>query len=196
MDFTRKTAESSILFFIVFFITFPLRADPLPDDALDLDENYLDEYYFIEDYFLNDELLHDEGYLIYEIPHFIYELRSFDDIFSGLSQSQKARVFSNEGLKHFFEKDGSPVLLPDPDSEINILNSVMKKEPSNIIEVLTLVPYSERELDILDIYNALGRIEEIKNHSVYFGGRDLYVFTETTRLESAENRMPVSDPPP
>ena len=206
MHLTRRTAGLGILFFFIFIFIFPLSADSVPDEEDYLAEDYLDEYYFdedylyedyiAEDYFFSDEPLYDEGFLIYEIPHFIYELRSFNEIFPGLSQNQKDHAFSGEGLKQSFGRDGSPMLLPDPGSEIDILTSVMKKDPSHIVEVLTVVPYNERELDILDIYNALGRIEDIKNHSVFSRGRDVYIFTETTRLESAVNRVPVSDPPP
>ena len=186
MNSTGKAGDFVFLLLFAFIFIFPISADPIPDD----------EYYPDEDYFLSDELLSDEGLLIYEIPHFIYELRSFDELFPELSQSQKARVFSTEGLKQSFGKDGAPIMLPNPDSGIDILSSVMKKDPSHIIEVLTVVPYGQKELDILDIYNALGRIDDIKNHSVYIRDRDVHIFTETTRLESAVHRVPVSDPPP
>jgi hypothetical protein len=105
-------------------------------------------------------------------------------------------IFSNEGLKHFFEKNNPPTLFPNPASGIDLLSGVMTKRPSHIIEALVLVPYNERELDMLDIYNALGRIENIKNYSFIISGKDVNIFEETTRIESARNRRSVSDPPP
>jgi hypothetical protein len=182
------------------------------DDILPSDVPLSDAETFIseaplpsEEFFLYDEesLLSDESYLyeapslIFEVPKFIFEPRSFNDIFPGFSQRQKAYAFSSQGLKHYFEKDGDPTLIPNPDSGIDLLSSVMAKKPSHIIEALVLVPYNERELDMLDIYNALGRIEKIKDYSVPISrDKDINIFTETTRLENARNRKSISDPPP
>jgi hypothetical protein len=106
-------------------------------------------------------------------------------------------IFSNEGLKNFFEKDGLPMMVPNPASGIELLSSVMAKKPSHIIEALVLVPYNRgRELDILDIYNALGRIGNLKDYSFTINDKQYNIFEETTRLVSARNRKSVSDPPP
>jgi hypothetical protein len=103
---------------------------------------------------------------------------------------------SGAGLRYSFEKNGSPMLIPDSDSGIDLLSSVMKKNPSHIVEALVVVPYNKRELDMLDIYNALGRIKNIKDHTIRSNGREISIFTETTRLESAQNRKPIPDPLP
>jgi hypothetical protein len=61
---------------------------------------------------------------------------------------------------------------------------------------MIVVPYHDIKLDILDVYNALGKIEDIKDYSIYINGKNYNIFEETTRIESARNRKPVSDPPP
>ncbi|MDR0443125.1 MAG: hypothetical protein LBH44_06950 [Treponema sp.] len=177
---------------------------PLLSEESIFDEEYeatllSEETFFNEEHetpLLSEDSVFEAPPLIFEVPRFIFEPRSFDALFPSFSQTQKASVFSNRGLRYSFEKDGSPALIPDPDSGIDILSSVMIKKPSHIIEVLVVVPYNERELEMLDLYNALGRIENIKDHSVHINGRDFNVFTETTRLVSAKNRKAVSDPPP
>jgi hypothetical protein len=89
------------------------------------------------------------------------------------------------------------MLVPNPDSGIDLLSGVMAKRPSHIIEAMVLVPYNNgRELDMLDIYNALGRIGSLKDYSFTINDRQYNIFEETTRLESARNRRSVSDPPP
>jgi hypothetical protein len=105
-------------------------------------------------------------------------------------------AFSGEGIKNFFEKDGSPALTPHPDSRIDLLSSVMSKNPSHIIEAMVVVPYNERELDILDIYNALRRIGNIQDYPVTINDKDYIILEETTRLASAKSRKSIPDPPP
>ena len=165
----------------------------LSDESL-----FIDDIYFYDETYITDDnlLVFDAPPLIYEVPHFIYEIRSFDDIFPDFSQRQKALAFSKEGLKYSFEKDGSPRLIPAVDSGIDLFSSVMSKKPSHIVEAMAVVPYQERELDILDVYNALGSIENLKDHSFRINGRDINIFEETTRIESARNRKAIPDPPP
>lgn len=104
---------------------------------------------------------------------------------------------SDSGIRHAFERDGSPLLTPDPDLGIDLFGSVMRKNPTHIIEALVLVSYNERELDMLDIYNALGRIEHLKDQTIPLrDGRIINIFNNTTRLESAQRRRAVPDPPP
>jgi hypothetical protein len=143
----------------------------------------------------------DDDFLVFEAPPLILEVpsfktRSFDDVFPGLSQGQRRIVMGSRGLRHSFEKDGSPALLPHPDSGIDLISRVMSKKPSHIIEALILVPYNKRELDFLDIYNALRKIKNIQDHTISIRGKDTKIFMDTTRLESAQRRRPVPDPPP
>jgi len=194
----------------------PLLAEEAPlDENLSLDENpSLDETPSLseepsldEDALLSEEFFFDDDDLLFfEAPSLIFEVspfsgpRSFDEIFPGLSQEQKAEAMDEIGLRHYFEKNESPLFMPDPDSGIELLSSVMQKKPSHIIEALVVVPYvmpySERELDILDIYNALGKIEDIKEYSFSLNDRDIYIFSGSTRLESPRNRISIPDPPP
>jgi hypothetical protein len=144
----------------------------------------------------------DDDSFLFEAPPLVFEAspilepRSFDDIFPDLSRLQKRMIMSDTGLRYSFEKDGSPMLVPNPDSGVDLLSSIMAKKPSHIIEALVVVPYNKRELDMLDVYNALGRVKNIKDHMISINGIDTPIFTETTRLTSARNRKPIPDPSP
>ena len=143
----------------------------------------------------------DEDAFFFEAPPLIfvvpkYEIRSLDAIFPNLSVRQRIMVMNREGLKSSFVKGESPSFIPNPDYRIDLLGSVMKKNPSHLIEALAVVPYNEKEFDLLDIYNALGRIEKIKDQSVIINRNDFYIFTESTRIESTRNRKAISDPLP
>lgn len=123
--------------------------------------------------------------------------RSINVIFPSLTQSEKNSVFSNEGLKHSFQKNDSVLLTPAANSGVDIISIVMERNPSYLVELLLVIPYSERELDMLDAYNAISRIKNIRDH-LYFSGaqnRGSVIFKETTRLESATRRTPIPDPP-
>jgi len=160
------------------------------EKSLSSEETLLAEETFPDD----DDFFFEAPPLIFEVP--VFEIRSLDAIFPNFSRSQKRMAMSNEGLRHYFVKDESPRFIPNPDLGIDLLGSVMKKNPSHLIEALVVVPYNERDFDLLDIYNALGRIEKIKDHPASLNGNDFYVFTESTRIESARNRRAVSDPLP
>ena len=159
---------------------------PPGEEVLITDETFPDED--------DDDFFFEAPPLIFEVPTF--ETRSLDTIFPNFSRIQRLMAMSSEGLRHSFEKDESPTFIPNPELEIDLLGTIMKKNPSHLIEALVVVPYNERELDLLDIYNALGRIEKIKNYPASVNGNDLYIFTESTRIESARNRKAIPDPLP
>ena len=182
---------------------FPPDEDLFPEEESLDEEPLFEEYLFEEDPFPEKErfpgensLIFEAPPLIFEVPLFIHEPRSFDDIFPDLSFDQKITAFSEEGLRYFFEKDGDPVLLPDPDSGIDLLSSVMEKDPSHIIEALAVVPYNEREFDMLDIFNAMGRIGNIRDYTLPVNDRVFIIFMESSRIESARIRKDIPDPPP
>jgi hypothetical protein len=182
---------------------FFLSEEPLLSEDPIADEEPSEEYFIAEDSPLDEELdLFDETLLfeaptlVFEIPQFIYETRSFDDIFPGLTRSERRTVFSRGGLKYFFDNDGSPSLIPAEDSGIDLFSSVIAKKPSHLIEAMVVVPYDKKELDLLDIYNALGNIETLKDYSFLLNNQQVNIFEETTRIESARNRRSISDPPP
>jgi hypothetical protein len=204
--FMRLTVKTACLLSFLILI-FPLYAEP-DEESLADGENSTDgetlpgqeilpaaEAPLTEaDFPTEDAFFFEAPTLIFEVP--VYEIRSFDTIFPRFTQRQRIQAMSSTGLRHSFRKDESPVILPNPDIGINLIDSIMNKNPSHLIEALVVVPYRDRELDLLDIYNALGRIEEIKNYSVPFNGNDFYVFTESTRIESNRNRRAISDPMP
>jgi len=147
----------------------------------------------------DDSLFNDDSFvfeaptLVFQVPSF--ETRSFDEVFPNFSKRQKRFVMSDMGLRSSFEKGGSPILVPASDSGINLLAKVMSKKPSHIIEALVVVPYNKRELDMLDIYNALRRVKNIQDFTISIRDNNYKVFQDTTRLESAQKRKPIPDPP-
>jgi len=179
MNSTRKNVSLWLFFLFTLIFISPLLSDPLTDDV-SLSGDY-------------DSFVFEAPPLILEVPGF--EPRSINDIFPGLSRIQRANVMSGEGARNAFEKNGSPTLVPNPNLEINLIDGIMEKNPSHIIEALVLVPYNMRVPDLLDIYNALRKIKKIQDQTLSIRSNDVKMFKETTRLESAQRRKPVPDPP-
>ena len=180
--------------------------EALSDEEIFDDEDFSqEEEPFEEESLLDEETYLDPDFLPFDAPNLIieapkFEIRSFDTIFPNLTQPQKILAMGNQGLRQNFSIEGSPdefpKLIPNPDSGIDLLGNIMKTNPSHVIEALLLVPYTERELDLLDIYNALGKIEKIKDNSVIMSGKETFIFTESTRIESSRNRKDIPDPLP
>jgi len=165
------------------------------DDGTLLSESAPEAEAPIEDDDYNYLLLFEANPFVIEASP-VYEIRSFEQLFPDLSESQKAQVMSGRGLRHSMENNESPALIPAKNSGINIINTVMKKSPSHIIEALVIIPYRNRELEILDIYNALSRIENLKDQTYHVNGNDYNIFQDSTRLDGPASKKPINDPPP
>jgi hypothetical protein len=152
-----------------------------------------EELSFDDDDFFDDAFIFSAPTLVFEAP--VFEPRAFDKVFPDLLLRQKTSVMSERGLRNAFEKNDTPTFLPAKDSGIDLYSKIMAKKPSHIIEALVLLPYGKRELDLIDIYNALRRIKNIQDFTVTIRGKEYKVFQDTTRLESAQKRKPIPDPP-
>jgi len=195
----RLAGKTTFLLFLFILIS-PLCAEDVPQPGPEGEGSPLAEEPTPGEETIEESPIDDSAFffeappLIFEVP--IFEIRSFDTIFPGFSRIQRLRAMSKEGLRRSFVKDESAILVPNPDLGIDLLGSVMKKNPSHLIEALAVVPYMGKEFDLLDIYNALGRIEKIKDYPVSLNNNDYYIFTESTRIESARNRKAIPDPLP
>jgi hypothetical protein len=161
----------------------------LPDEGVLFAEG--DDF---EDDFDIDAFFFEAAPLVYETP--VFEIRTLDEIFPYLSQKEKTAAMNDDGLRRSFVKSESPEIIPNPDLEIDLYRRILQKNPSHLIEALVVVPYKEKEFDLLDIYNALGKIEKIKDQTATQSGREVNIFTESTRIDNARSRKAISDPPP
>jgi len=150
---------------------------------------------------LLDDTYTDEYAYLFEAPPLVFEAQTFENrslytIFPNFTERQRRSIRNNQVIRSSFTKGETPTLVPNPDLEINLLGTILRKDPSHLIEALLVVPYNERELDLLDIYNALGRISNIKDCAVLLRGNDYFIFTESTRIDNTRNRRAISDPAP
>ena len=200
--YVNADPDDDFYFFEEFFIQEDIMTfmmDDSYDEVLDYEDSffYYDDIYdedFPDEEFYVDDFPLDAPTLIYEAP--VFQMRSFDDIFPFFPDIWMPLVMSETGLRHSFSVDEFPLLYHNPDLGIDLLSSVIETDPSHLIEALLLIPYNEREYDLLDIFNALGRIESIKDYPAIFSNNEVYIFSDSHRIESPENRRAIADPPP
>jgi len=192
MNLTRISTGAFFLFLSLFVFIFPLSAQQAGEEDSAETADVVPADYDDEDL---DYLFFEAPDLVFEAPRF--QIRSLDAVFPNLSRSEKRIVMDDYGLRYSFDRKGGPSIMPASNSGISLYNSVMQRNPSHVVEALVVVPYNERELDLLDIYNALGRVTHIKDQIlVYSSGRTLAVFKDTTRLDNAQSRRAIPDPAP
>ena len=139
--------------------------------------------------------------LIFTVRPFFAEaqsLRCFDDLFPGMGENRKTRVFSDSGLILTYGKNQPNELFPAANSGITINETVMRAKPVYMVETLLVTPYSGRPLDRLDAYNALRDIRSLKGrtYNSFTRSSEVPLFEDATRIESARRTNPIPDPPP
>lgn len=128
-----------------------------------------------------------------------YSQRSITQIFPNMTRDVRRLIFTVHGVKNSFKKDGTPLITPAPGSGINLYDIVKEKDPSHYAEAMIVIPHNpSRKLNKLDAYNALSRIEKIKNHYYYNWKRDanINIFEESSRLDNDKKKDFIPDPPP
>ena len=125
-------------------------------------------------------------------------LRSFNELFGGLGEKRKNEVFSEAGYLDSYWKERGEffAFVPSPGSEIDLLGPVMEKNPTLLAEAMIVLPYSGKIWDKLDVYNALGKIRNLKDLQYHSFTRNEFVslFEDATRLESAKKTTAIPDP--
>ena len=127
------------------------------------------------------------------------QLRSFNDIFPNLNQEAYRAVFSDAG----FVRTGQAVNNFESigrNSGINtqIVNAVLARNPSYLVESISVIPVEQGNISLLHVYNALGNIRDLSGREYLSHTRQQYtaLFEETTRIVSDRQTTPIPDPAP
>ncbi|QQO11301.1 hypothetical protein JFL75_02455 [Breznakiella homolactica] len=124
------------------------------------------------------------------------QVRSFDEAYPNLEGSKKEAAFASGGI---LETDESPSgrlrLLPAMDTDIS--GPVFDRSPSFIVESLQVLPYTGGPVELLTVYNALGKVRNLKGRLYRSATKNdnIPLFEEASRIESAKRTREIPDPP-
>ncbi|MDR0411361.1 MAG: hypothetical protein LBH75_05255 [Treponema sp.] len=131
-------------------------------------------------------------YVIYlTLPSFGQE-RALSDVFPYLDTRQKTAVFSKDGLA-LSSKEGKLFLSP-VSAGLNMTEGISRRNYPYVTEYLIVLPF--KGIRLVDIYNALGRIRDLKGRLYHSAtkNQDIPLFEDATRIMSDKKTTPVPDP--
>jgi hypothetical protein len=136
------------------------------------------------------------AFLVFLCPFLYAQKRSLTEIFPGISGEQRDLVYAGTGLVTTSERSMGYSVLPLSGIEDDIVSSITGLNPAIIVETLMVIPDSNA-LGLIDIYNATGKIRDLKGRLYHSETRkaDIPLFEEACRIDSRRNTI-LPDPPP
>jgi hypothetical protein len=121
---------------------------------------------------------------------------SFDELFPNLDPGKKTQAFSGV-LTETRESDFSLRLSPAGELDAKIAGFVLTDiRPACLVEFLTVIPYLDAPLELLDVYNAMRNIRGLKGRLYHSATRDETVplFEDASRVQGPNKPTPIPDP--
>ncbi|MDR0601333.1 MAG: hypothetical protein LBG42_03045, partial [Treponema sp.] len=136
------------------------------------------------------------AFLIFLCPFLNAQKRSFDEIFPGASADQRNLIYSGTGLLTASQRTGGFNLLPLLGIDGSIISAVTNRNPSMIVETLMVIPDPQSAVRLIDVYNALGKIRNLKGRLYHSETRkaDIPLFEDASRINFRKNTV-IPDPP-
>jgi len=127
--------------------------------------------------------------------------RSFDEIFPGLNKDIRNAAFSSSGyVKSSKKTSGFNIITNNQKTGIDsqIVKFILDKNPGYITESIYVISVNPQNASLLNVYNALGKIRDLKGRLYDSATRKKTVplFEDATRVISEKNTSAIPDPPP
>jgi hypothetical protein len=126
------------------------------------------------------------------------QTRTFSELFPDMDDESRAAVFSRGGQTITQERSIALRLLSPALADLDLESEIRTRNPVVLVESLLVVPRGARPVTLLDIYNALGNVRDLKGreyHS-YTKNRNVPLFEDATRISDPRRREAVPDPAP
>jgi len=136
---------------------------------------------------------------IFSAANIFSQLRSFNDIFPSVSDDVRSKAISDSGYVKSSRKTNGFNILGQQGAKLDpsIVNIVLRTGPGYIVESILVIPGSGT-VSLLNIYNALGNIRDLKGrlYNSATKKREVPLFEDATRITSDRQTNAIPDPPP
>jgi hypothetical protein len=125
------------------------------------------------------------------------QLRSLNDLFPSGNTEQLAGGLSSKGYLYYGQRSENLSLLLNASDSARISKSMLGPNPGFFVEALRVVP--RRNIELLNVYNALEKIRGLKGRMHYSAStkKSTMLFTNAVRLEGPDKlKSFLPDPPP
>jgi hypothetical protein len=132
------------------------------------------------------------------IPSAVFsQYRSSSEIFPDYDAAARERLFSPPGILNTSQNANALRLLPPALSGFHIEDSFLNRDLTFLIESLMVIQDTQNPVALLNVYNALSMVRGLSGRSYYSftRKRNIPLFEDATRLESAKKLSPIPDPP-
>jgi len=128
------------------------------------------------------------------------QVRSFDDIFPNISANNRASAFTNNGYVRASQRQSGFVIIGRSQGSgiaPELISNVLNRGPGYLVESIIVIPGQPGSVTLLDVYNALGNIRDLKGrlYDSHSKGREVPLFEDATRIVSERNTSAIADPP-
>jgi hypothetical protein len=137
---------------------------------------------------------------LFFVNNIFAQLRTFNDVFPNLNQDIKTTAFKESGyVKSSQRTNGFVIIGNGQNSKMDpqIVNNVLRKNPGFLVESILVIRVNP-DVSLLDIYNALGNIGDLRGRVYNSATRkqSVVLFEEANRIVSDRQITEIPDPPP
>jgi len=127
------------------------------------------------------------------------QYRSINSIFPELSQSIMSEILSDAGyLNTSQQADGFNIIARNPGCGLDsqIISMALMNNPRVIVESIKVIPAPAGSVSLLNIYNALGKVRDLKGrlYDSTTKGRSVPLFEDASRIVSDRDLTNIPDP--
>lgn len=129
------------------------------------------------------------------------QYRTFAQIFPNIDAETRAAVFSETGYVRSSQRSSGFVILGNNQNsrlDPSVVNIVLNSNPGYLVESIFIIPGRPGSVSLLNIYNALGNIRDLRGrlYDSATRGQPTPLFEEATRINSERNTNSIADPAP
>jgi hypothetical protein len=130
------------------------------------------------------------------------QVRAFNDIFPNLDRDERSAVFTENGFVKTNSKTSGFDIKSGNKSSVGIdpviINKVLNIDPGYLVESISVIPENQEEVTLLDVYNALGNVRNLKGrlYNSFTRKQLVPLFEDATRIMSEKQTTSIPDPPP